>query len=614
MPTANEILTDVIPNWAPKWAGTVSEWADRYRMLPSSSAEPGRWRTARAPYLREIMDAVLDPDVREVWWQKSAQVGATEALNNLCGYFIDVDPGPILVLQPTVEMGQSWSKDRFQPMLRDSPTLQAKVTENKSRDSGNTIMHKNFAGGTLDIAGANSPAGLASRPKRIILCDEVDRYPASAGAEGDPVALAQKRSTTYWNRIFFACSTPTIKGASRIEAGFENGDQRHYFVPCPHCGHEQLLEWERLDYSEAGTKEEPVIVCQCGEHIKDSHKPKMLAKGKWLATAEGAVGIRSYYINELYSPWSTWAKVVADFIAAKKRGAESIKTWKNTSLGQTYEEIGQAFDATIIAGRAEEMVNWTERIPDKVMVVTAGVDVQRDRIEIEVVGWGLGEESWSLDYKVMKGDPKQADIWERLDQYLAKRYPINERISLPVVTACVDSGDGFTAEEVYFACMRRNRGRIGWIPIKGSNQFDAPIFQQPTRAPRPGQTRPWLIGVSRIKRIVYDYLNKQEEGPGFMHFPEGRPDSYYKGLTAEKLVTVRTKGFPRLEWHKRHDRNEPLDCRTYAYAAMRILNPDWEVIAQKREESAENAPKLANNSPKSVNRLRIRAKGFDNRR
>lgn len=597
MKRADDLLADVLPLMAPPPDLLVSEWSDRYRILSSASAEPGKWRTDRAPYLREIMDSVNDPSVKEVWWMKSAQVGATEALNNICAYFIDQDPGPILVMQPTVEMGESWSKDRFQPMCRDSPHLRSKVKENKSRDSGNTILHKNFDGGTLDIAGANSPAGLASRPKRIVLCDEVDRYPASAGAEGDPVKLAQKRSTTYWNRVFFACSTPTVKRLSRIERGFLAGDQRRYHLPCPHCGGFQHLVWERLDFSGKGTSDNPLYICEhCEIPIEHHHKAKMLTLGKWVAHAESK-WIRSYHINELYSPWSTWEKVVTDFLDAKRFGPEAIKTWKNTSLGETYEETGQSYDAEAVMARAQ---GDSENLDPKVLLLTAGVDVQRDRLEIEIVGWGDGEESWSIDYKVLHGDPKQAKIWSDLDTLISTKYTGG----LAVVSYGVDSGDGNTADDVMAYCRARSKGRIGPLPMKGSSKFDAPIWTRPklNKNNLPG---PWVVGSSQIKIRIYDMLKSEPGNPGYMHFPEGRSEQYYKGLTAEKLVTRHSKGWPVREWHKIRERNEPLDCRVYAYAAMKILNPNWQAIKEKKEKTGTTQKITEDKRKKSKKKMRL---------
>jgi phage terminase large subunit GpA-like protein len=607
---AGDIWERVRRTLSPPIRQTVSQWADRWRILSAASAEPGRWRTSRAPYLKEIMDSVSDTRVREMWWMASAQVGKSETLNNILGYFIDVNPGPVLFVQPTIDMAQSYSKDRLQPMFRDTPRLRDKVAENKSRDSDNTILHKQFHGGTLDLGGANSPAGLASRPKRIILCDEIDRYPASAGAEGDPVGLAQKRSVTYWNRFFAAFSTPTIKGLSRIEKGFLTGDQRRYHVPCPHCGERFAFEWERLDFSQRGTPEEPLYICpHCNAAIKHSAKAKMLHKGEWVAAAEFK-GIRSYHINELYSPWSDWAKIVYDFLAAKKLGQHSIKVWKNTSLGLPYEEAGDSMEARVIQARSEPS---SDTLQEPVLVITAGVDVQRDRLEIEVVGWGAGDESWSLDYHVIHGDVKHAAVWEELTARVVNcRYAYADGTTLGIPIIGIDAGDGNVANDVMAFCARNQRGRLGCLATKGASTFDAPIWVKPTigKNKSPG---PWMIGSSQIKLRVFDSLRLDQPGPGYMHFPDGRPDQYYRGLTSEKLVTVHNKaGWPRREWHKIYDRNEPLDCRVIAYAMLKVLNPDYEVIAAKRaekngEKPAETTPQpqiIAKKRPKMAIRLK----------
>ena len=325
--------------WQPPPDLTVSDWADAERRLSSeSSAEPGIWRTDRAPYQRGIMDAVADETVREIWVMKSAQVGWTEILNNVIGYHIHQDPAPMLLVQPTLEMAEAWSKDRLAPMVRDTPALAERIADPRSRDSGNTLLHKKFAGGHLTVAGANSPAGLASRPIRIVLFDEVDRYPASAGTEGDPISLGKKRAATFWNRKVLAGSTPTIKGSSRIESGFESGDQRFYHVPCVHCGELQRLVWSQVRWPD-GQPELAVYACvACGAELTDADKPKMLRAGQWVASRESR-GIASFHISELYSPWSTWADMAVAFVQAKKL-PETLQTWINTSLGETFEERG----------------------------------------------------------------------------------------------------------------------------------------------------------------------------------------------------------------------------------------------------------------------------------
>ncbi len=303
---------------------TVSQWADEYRRLsPESAAEPGRWRTDRAPYQRGIMDAVNDPTVREIVVMKSAQVGWTEILGNIVGFHVDRDPAPILLIQPTLEMAEAWSKDRLAPMVRDTPALKGKIKDARSRDSGNTLLHKQFPGGHVTIAGANSPAGLASRPIRVVLCDEVDRYPPSAGTEGDPISLARKRSTTFWNRKLLMGSTPTVKDASRIEAAFLASDQRYFLVPCPHCGTEDRLRWQHVRWPE-GRPEEAHYVCpHCGAVIEDTDKLRMLESGRWEASTEFN-GVAGFHLSELYSPWVTFGAMARAFTEAALRAVGSI--------------------------------------------------------------------------------------------------------------------------------------------------------------------------------------------------------------------------------------------------------------------------------------------------
>ena len=372
---------------------TISQWADLYRYLsPEASAEPGKYLTSRAEYQRGIMDAFSAPEVERIVVMSSAQVGKTEILNNIVGYFIDQDPSTILNLQPTLEMAQTWSKDRLAPMVRDNECLAKKVRSSKSKDSDNTILHKLFPGGHITMVGANSPAGLASRPIRIVLCDEVDRYPLSAGAEGDPVNLAIKRTTTYWNKKIGLFSTPTIKGISRIEKAFLESDQRYYFVPCPHCGVYQRLRWGQVKYSKDNVKEAFYECEHCGGHLSDSDRYRAIAKGYWEAQTEFK-GVAGFHLNELYSPWRKISDIVKDFLEAKDK-PDTLKTWVNTSLGETWEEAGEALDPDSLEARTEDY----KKIPKGGVVLTAGVDTQDDRLEVEITAWGKGEESWLVDY------------------------------------------------------------------------------------------------------------------------------------------------------------------------------------------------------------------------
>ncbi|MDE3037359.1 MAG: phage terminase large subunit family protein [Pseudomonadota bacterium] len=577
---------------APPPSLLISQWADRYRYLSSeASAEPGKWNTDRAPYQREMMDAVGDPLIETVVIMSSAQIGKTEIINNVIGYHIQLDPAPILLLQPTLEMAEAWSKDRFAPMLRDTSVLHGLVKDPRSRDSGNTLLHKRFPGGHITMSGANSPASLASRPIRMVLCDEVDRYPVSAGTEGDPVNLAKKRSATFWNRKLVLTSTPTIKGASRIESAFEQSDQRRFHVPCPHCGEYQVLRWQQVRWNSDDTiqgedrhrAETAHYVCEhSGCIISDSDKVTMLKSGKWVAGAPFD-GIAGFHINEIYSPWVTFATMVADFLKAKKL-PETLKTWVNTSLGETWEEAGESIEADSLLTRKE---SWGNEAPEDVVVVTAGVDVQGDRLEMEVKGWGIGEESWSLDYKIFYGDPAQETVWKELDAYLQKPVKSKTGLFLNIACTCIDSG-GHHTQMVYDFCGKY--AMRGVFAIKGMSQAAKPIIGRPTRNNR-YKIRLYPIGVDTAKEVIYGRLRITEPGVGYCHFPVERDREYFLQLTAEKQVTKFNKGVGRREWIKTRARNEALDCNVYALAALKILSPDLEALAAAMPSAPEpNAP------------------------
>ena len=350
--------------WTPPKNLKISDWADNYRKLsPESSAESGAWKSDRAPYQIDIMNAFNEPNVQRIVFMKSAQVGATEILLNVIGYYIDQDPSPMLIMQPTLAMAQSFSKDRLATMIRDSEKIRDCVKDPRSRDSGNTVLSKKFAGGNLNIVGSNSASGLASRPIRIVLADECDRYEASAGAEGDPISLATKRTTTFWNRKIYLCSTPTIKGLSRIETAFEESDKRYYYVPCPECNHKQILAWKNVVWDE-GKPETANYACEeCGSVINEAKKQWMLKHGEWRATAK-ASNTAGFHISELYSVWSTWADMAKNFLEANKQ-PEMLKTWINTALGESWEEQGDTVDYETLLQRR---LNYDlESIPKKIV-------------------------------------------------------------------------------------------------------------------------------------------------------------------------------------------------------------------------------------------------------
>jgi phage terminase large subunit GpA-like protein len=564
---------------------TVSQWADQYRQLSSeASAAIGQWRTDDAPYQREIMDAWDDPTVKGISWMKSSQVGATEVLNNIIGKTADKNPAPILLIQPTTGMAETYSKTRIAPMIRDTPSLNEKFSENKSRYASNTTLEKTFTGGYLAMIGANSPASLASRPVPYVLADEIDRYPVSAGVEGDPISLAKKRSTTFFNAKWIEVSTPTIKGASRIEASFMASDQRYYWVPCPECDEYQILKWSNVQWPEGQPKAAYYCCDHCGCAIQHRQKREMLKRGEWRASAEFN-GIAGFWINEVYSPWSTWGQMAENFLASKD-DPHLLKTFVNTALGQSWESAGERVDPNHLLSRCED---YGDTLPEGVLVITAGVDVQGDRIECEVVGWGIHNESWSLSYKVFYGSPALADIWQELDSFLLTPYHFENGKSLQIITTCIDSGGNFTSQ-VYRFCKPREGRRV--YAIKGTSVPGAAILHTSSRK-NDGNVRLFSLGTEALKELFFCRLAIEEPGPGYCHFTYHNDAKYFSQLTSEERRTEYIKGVARLVYKViAHRRNEALDCRVYATAACHILNPQYAALSAKLAEKPAEIPVL----------------------
>ncbi len=551
----------------------LSEWSDRYRKLsPESSAEAGQWNTSRAEYQREIMDTFNDPHIERIVVMTSSQVGKTEIILNAIGYYIDQDASPILVVQPTLQMGQAFSKDRLSAMIRDTEKLKDKVKDARSRDSGNTTMHKKFAGGHITIVGSNSASGLASRPIRILLMDEVDRYELSAGSEGSPIALAVARTKTFWNRKIFMCSTPTVKGLSAIESAFEESDKRYYYVPCPECEHKQVLKWKNVVWEEDKPETAAYACEECGSVIEESKKQWMLKHGEWRATND-TNNTAGFHISELYSVWSTWSQMATNFLEAKKN-PETLKTYLNTSLAVSWEEQGDAVEYDTLLQR--RLSYDKTNVPEDVLVITAGVDTQKDRLECQLVGWGKNYEAWVLDYKIFWGDPNAFNVWQDLDVYLKKRYKTETNRIIPISCACLDSG-GHHTNMVYQFTKPRQARRI--FAIKGLSQAGKPIANRPTFV---GKNKAVLYGVGTdtAKEAIFARLSTDPEATT-LHFPNDVDEEYFKQLTAEKRVTKWIRGKKSLIWKQIRPRNEALDTLVYNFAAIYILNPNFDVIEQK---------------------------------
>lgn len=554
---------------------TVSEWAAENRVLSSeTSAEPGPWRNEKAPYLVDIMDLYNDPLVREIWIMKSAQVGMTEALNNMIGYVIDRKPGPMMLIQPTVEMVEAWSKDRLQPMLEDCPSLVAKVSPQRSKDGSNTLRHKTGPGWRLSMAGANAPAGLRMRSVRDLFCDEVDVYPKDTGKDGDPIAQARKRQVTFWNRKFIAGSTPTIKGESRIEAGFESTDMRYLHLPCPHCtqlnggtpdGY-QRLKWTQMKWVDDDPNTTRYECEHCHAQIEEHHKQWMLANRKWVATKPFRGGRVGIHIWEAYSNFVTWPEIVTEFLEAKKF-PETLQTWINTSLGETYVDEGNTPKAEGLLARREAYS--AASIPDGVLLLTMGTDVQDDRVESTIYGWGADEQSWRIEHIVLRGDPSSEVLWAEHDEILRRRFPTDDGRELVIEACAVDSGGHYT-EHVYRYCARRKRYRV-WA-IKGKEGVGRLAW--PKKASRGGKLRVdlWIVGVDTIKELIYGRLSKcTSPGPGYLHLDASTSQEWLDQLTSEVVTFKKTRHGRKVRQYKPKtsgSRQEALDTTVYAYAAM----------------------------------------------
>lgn len=584
-----DLFTSIFSILKPPPPITVSQWADEYRRLsPEASAEPGRWKTSKAPYQKEIMDAIGSIETEKVVVMSAAQIGKSDAcILNPLGYYIHYDPSPTMILQPTIQMAESFSKDRVAPMIRDTPVLADKIND-KERNSGNTILQKVFPGGHVTLVGANSPSSLASRPIRILLADEIDRYPATAGNEGDPLLLATKRLTTFWNKKIVCVSTPTVKGISRIEVEYEHSTQEEWAVPCPSCGEYTTLEWANIKFDKEDLSNIEMVCPHCGAIANEYAWKSNYQEGQFIANYPRRK-VRGFHLNALASLFVSWEEIVTKFLVAneerKKGNIELLKVWTNTEMGQTWEEEGEEIDNEELAARLEE---YDGEVPAEVIILTAGVDVQDDRFEVEVVGWAEEKESYGIYYRKIYGDLKSEAIWQDLDNYLDQIFTTADGRKLKIYSTCIDSGGHFT-QEVYKFCKTRVFRRI--FAIKGKGGAHLPYFSKPSTS-NAYKTPLFTLGVDSGKATLYQRLALQEPGPNYCHFPSGEGrgynEDYFKGLTAEKMVMTYKKGRAQYEWRlkKGYKRNEPLDIRNYATAALEITNP----VLKKEKEQQQQKP------------------------
>lgn len=601
----NAAIKNVIADFKPPENVTLSEWADKYRYLSAeSSAEVGPWRTERTPYLKKPMDSFTDPNIKEIVVMASSQLGKSELLLNAIGYIIDQKPASILFIQPTIPDAQKFSRQRITPMIRDTPKLSGKFDEKKEKQpkktgkSTNTVLQKTFRGGILTMAGSNAPSALASIPSRYVIGDEVDRWTYSAGKEGDPWTVATARQVTFYNRKSIRVSSPTIKGASKIEEAFYKGTQEVWSHCCPECGvFNQIVFGDiQFDYEKTTAKggKSTYLVknvrwkCpECGAEFPQNIM--RLAPQEWIEYNPEAyqTGIRSFKINSLSSPWQSWADICKKFLEAKDE-PEMLKAFVNTILGESFEDREKVEDPEILYNRRE---TYEAELPEGVLVLTCGVDTQDNRLEYEVVGYGRYGENWGIEKGFIMGRPDTEEVWEKLDNIIDKAYSFVNGKKLKLSLTFVDSGGHYT-QEVYEQCYKRRLKNV--FAIKGKGGADIPFTAPPSKI-YIGQTKSnkannrrfvylYTIGVDSGKQQIMDRLKVQEAGPKYCHFPrneeKGYDMNYFEGILSENLILKTDKsGRKKWQWEKvTSARNEALDCRDYANAAFATLHPNLDKI------------------------------------
>lgn len=601
-----EVFAAVLDRWrgivAPKPRLNIWQWADAHRTLgrgvsAKSVHGPARYSTADAPHQREPQESFTDPDVVCTVLIMASQIGGkTEMINNCLGYHMHHRPANCVVMYPTIDSAEKFSKKKFMPMIRATECLEPLLAPARSRDSGNTILIKEFVGGSIFFVGANSTPSLRQASGEVLVGDEIDSNESSAGDEGDPVELLWKRGESFPNCVKILSSTPTIKGASPIWSAFEDSDQRYWIMPCAHCAQPIQFTWYMVQWPK-DQPEAAVLICpRCSKPITDRQRLAMYHAGAWQPTAPFK-GVRGYHLNGLYCPWKCGKgyknrlhQFAVEHMRAVKKGREALKVRVNTFFVETWEEEGERIDDTELLKRRED---YGPVLPEEVLVLTAAADVQADRLELAVKGHAPAEESWAVQYKVFPGSPLQPKVWADLDRYLLdSTWTTTDGRVLNITSTCIDMGgqkdkQSF-ADHVLKFCKPRFARRV--FAIKGSNQIAAPLVTGPSRRNR-RRCPIYLIGTDTAKGAIMGRLKIAEHGPGYMHFPRasafGFDENYFSGLTAEEVRTVITKGKARRVWVKTKARNEPLDIEVYNIAALAILQPNWDALARLAAKSRD---------------------------
>jgi phage terminase large subunit GpA-like protein len=583
-----------------------SEWAEKHRVLSAESNARGGGKWRNLPMQVQPMDDTIDPNVQSICLMWAAQTaGKTELLLNIFGYFAEQQPAPMLMVQPTLDMAEDYGTDRINPMIRDTEVLRDLFDiSGKLR-----TLHKSFPGGYLKLAGANSPSSLSSRPVRITLFDEIDRFPDSAGKEGDPLDLAEKRSDTFPDAFSVLTSTPTISGHSKIEKRFETSDKNYWFCPCPTCGHLQYLKWKQLKFDPdcPESLESTYYECESDQkcHWTDEMRVGAIMAGGWKATAPFK-GTRGYHLSGLYSLFrrkrgfkNRLHQFVVQFLSAKRKGKDSLKVWVNTFLAETWSEAEDAKPDWKKVFERREQINplgpWplNDRIPNGVQIITAGTDFQADRIEVSFVGYGPGEESWMLGHKVIYGDVRNPEIYQRLDGLLLQQFTREDGAVLQMNAAGFDTGYAASQRQLY-AWLKLRAGRR-YFAFKGHNIKIAEPISHSAKS-KVDRVNLIMVGTNRIKSYIYNRLTISKPGaPGYIHIPANAEynEEWCKQLLAEESETEIINGakyrifyMPEVIADGGTDRNEALDCTVYALAALYARGiPSWRVIENRNKET-----------------------------
>ena len=578
--TAN-IFISLLGILRPPPALKVWQWAEKYRIMSNvETSSPGPWDNQRTPYLVEIMERLTDPTVSKIVFLAARQMGKSTVFLNYLGYLIHINPSPVIIIQPTGELAEKFSKTRVSNMFRDTPCLKGLVPDDKSRDSDNKILYKECVGMFLILTGANSTAGIISMPVPILYFDEIDQYPHDLSKQGDVISIAEKMQTNYPNRKSIYTSTPTLKSISRIDALFETSSKHRWSHECPSCGEWSQFSWRNLNFE--------TMKMRC-PHCEELHTRREweAGGGEWVAENPEAKVI-GYHINALDHPSVTWDDLVEEFIeatAAEKKGDFSLLiTFINSRLAESWELRGEVVESHALESRREA---YEAELPDGVCVLTMGVDTQDNRLAYEVVGWGLGFESWGIEYGEIFGDPRQGDVWNRIDDLLKRTWSYRNGKQLKIKRIAIDTG-GHMTTQVYNYC--RARKTRGVYPIKGQGGEKLPLTRPAKKSREKGL---FIVGVDGIKSDIVSWLKVNKPGDGYCHFPKdkdidnisvnGYDAIYFEMLTVEQKVRRQDKkGFTRYEWIKPAGaRNESFDCRIYARAALRIMSSKDDIMLKQ---------------------------------